>query len=362
MASASVGRTPTARAGRRRATLPRRGPPYAPLAASPGSTTSAPSGPSASTSAQRRGEPGHALDWRSSSRRADRRRPSSAGRPAPVRSPRRARPTPAPAQHGQRRRVGDQIERVLPVAQRPTAPSRRPWPSASRRHRRIGADVEQVARPSGHGRVAVDGSGSAPGGTCRIDREHVAVIDVAGFVADLKSHADRPRLPRARRAPLRRDLLAAPVVGGRPAPRGGLQRPDRPAPLAGGRPAGPARLRGRGRSSSTTPTPTRPTASHFPLLFTWTLPPLPHPPDLLVLATELAGVGGVDLPVEVSAIDSFASVTDAPERSLSIVARIPVELAEVYLGDEEALLRHARPLQGRQPVPARARRRWLGED
>jgi hypothetical protein len=73
----------------------------------------------------------------------------------------------------------------------------------------------------------------------------------------------------------------------------------------------------------------------FPLLFTWTLPPLPQPPDLLVLATELAGVGGVDLPVEVSAIDSFPSVTDAPERSLSIVARIPIELSLVYLGNDE---------------------------
>jgi hypothetical protein len=73
----------------------------------------------------------------------------------------------------------------------------------------------------------------------------------------------------------------------------------------------------------------------FPLLFTWTLPPLPQPPDLLVLATELAGVGGVDLPLEVSAIDSFPSVTDAPERSLSIVSRIPIELALVYLGNDE---------------------------
>ncbi|MEK7422723.1 MAG: hypothetical protein AAB131_02665, partial [Actinomycetota bacterium] len=54
------------------------------------------------------------------------------------------------------------------------------------------------------------------------------------------------------------------------------------------------------------------------------------------LATEIAGVGGVDLPVEVSAIDSFASVTDAPERSLSMVARIPVELADMYSGNEEA--------------------------
>ena len=31
-----------------------------------------------------------------------------------------------------------------------------------------------------------------------------------------------------------------------------------------------------------------------------------------LLATDLAGIGGIDLPVEVSAIDSFASVTDAP--------------------------------------------------
>ena len=48
---------------------------------------------------------------------------------------------------------------------------------------------------------------------------------------------------------------------------------------------------------------------HFPLVFTWALPPLPAGPDLLLLATELAGVGGPDLPLEVSAIDSFGSVT-----------------------------------------------------
>ena len=75
----------------------------------------------------------------------------------------------------------------------------------------------------------------------------------------------------------------------------------------------------------------------FPLVFTWTLPPLPEPPDLLVLATELAGIGGVELPVEVSAIDSFPSVTDAPERSLSMVARTSVDLADVYLNNDDAV-------------------------
>jgi len=77
-----------------------------------------------------------------------------------------------------------------------------------------------------------------------------------------------------------------------------------------------------------------PDTFQFPLLFTWTLPPLPQPPDLLVLATELAGIGGLELPVEVSAIDSIPSVTDAPERSLSIVARVEVSLSQVYVGEE----------------------------
>jgi hypothetical protein len=72
----------------------------------------------------------------------------------------------------------------------------------------------------------------------------------------------------------------------------------------------------------------------FPFMFNWALPPLPKGPDLLVLATDLAGVGGPDLPLEVSAIDSFAAVTDAPERSLAIVARLELSLARVYMGQE----------------------------
>jgi hypothetical protein len=80
-----------------------------------------------------------------------------------------------------------------------------------------------------------------------------------------------------------------------------------------------------------------PTGFSFPLIFTWTLPPLPEPPDLLVLSIDLAGIGGMDLPVEVSAIDSFPSVTDAPERSLSIVAKMTVDLADVYMNVDDAI-------------------------
>ena len=72
----------------------------------------------------------------------------------------------------------------------------------------------------------------------------------------------------------------------------------------------------------------------FPLTFSWGLPPLPQSPDLLVLATELAGIGGTELPLEVQALDSIVLVTDAPARSLTITARVPVSLSRVFTGEE----------------------------
>ena len=81
-----------------------------------------------------------------------------------------------------------------------------------------------------------------------------------------------------------------------------------------------------------------------------------------MLATELAGVGGLDLPMEVSAIDSFASVTDAPERSLSIVSRIPVELAAVYVGDEEAFCSTLVKCKDVSLFLLERADAWLGED
>src|SRR5207249_10668793 len=73
---------------------------------------------------------------------------------------------------------------------------------------------------------------------------------------------------------------------------------------------------------------------HFPLSFTWAMPPLPHGPDLLRLAIDLAGIGGIELPLEASAIDSFASATDAPERRITIVAHQQRSLARVLAGEE----------------------------
>ena len=73
---------------------------------------------------------------------------------------------------------------------------------------------------------------------------------------------------------------------------------------------------------------------HLALFFNWGLPPLANPPDLLILATELAGIGGTDLPMEVSAIDSTAPVSDAPERRLSIVGRVDLSLYQVWNGEQ----------------------------
>ena len=68
----------------------------------------------------------------------------------------------------------------------------------------------------------------------------------------------------------------------------------------------------------------------LPLFFKWALPPLPKPPDLLILATELAGVSGTTLPVEVSATDTYMSVTDPASRSLSLMGRIDLSLLEMF--------------------------------
>ena len=64
-----------------------------------------------------------------------------------------------------------------------------------------------------------------------------------------------------------------------------------------------------------------PAGFSFPLLFTWTLPPLNQPPDLLVLATELAGIGGIDLPLEVSAIDSTKAPIAVAKRAVLSLLR-----------------------------------------
>ena len=74
---------------------------------------------------------------------------------------------------------------------------------------------------------------------------------------------------------------------------------------------------------------------HLELFFNWAVPALQNPPDLLVLATDLAGLGGVSLAVEVAAIDSYAAVTDAPERRLTLTGKSLVSLVDILMGREQ---------------------------
>jgi hypothetical protein len=161
----------------------------------------------------------------------------------------------------------------------------------------------------------------------------VAAIDVAGFVSDLKDHAidhgfhvhDERHFVEtySLRQTWEVDLHPEEACGG-------------PLDLHLALEVDPRQLlRFEDAVADLTDDDEPPDTFHFPVVFNWALPPLPHGPDLLILATELAGVGGTRLPLEVSAIDAFPSVTDAPERSLAIVSRIEVSLARVFMGQEQ---------------------------
>jgi hypothetical protein len=159
----------------------------------------------------------------------------------------------------------------------------------------------------------------------------MAVIDVAGFVADLKDHAvehgfhvhDERHFVESYSLRQTWEVDMHPEEGC-----------EGPVDLYLSLEVDPRILLGfedavMGRPESDDP----PDDFRFPMTFTWALPPLPHGPDLLVLATELAGFGGPELPLEVSAIDSIPAATDAPERSLRIVGHQQVSLLNIRDGD-----------------------------
>jgi hypothetical protein len=159
----------------------------------------------------------------------------------------------------------------------------------------------------------------------------MAVIDVAGFVADLKDHAVEHGFHVHDERHFVESYSLRQTWEVDMHPEEGCEGPvDLYLSLA----IDPRVLLGfedavMGRPESDDP----PDDFHFPMTFTWALPPLPHGPDLLLLATELAGVGGPELPLEVSAIDSIPAATDAPERSLRIIGHQQVSLLNIRDGD-----------------------------
>lgn len=159
----------------------------------------------------------------------------------------------------------------------------------------------------------------------------MAVIDVAGFVADLKDHAvehgfhvhDERHFVESYSLRQTWEVDMHPEEGCEGPVDLYLSLEIDPRVLLGFEDAV------MGRPESDDP----PDDFHFPMTFTWALPPLPHGPDLLVLATVLAGLGGPELPLEVSAIDSIPAATDAPERSLRIIGHQQVSLLNIRDGD-----------------------------
>ena len=71
------------------------------------------------------------------------------------------------------------------------------------------------------------------------------------------------------------------------------------------------------------------------LYFNWQLPSLLSPPDLLVVSTDLAGLGGVELPITVSSNESIAAVTDPSARTLQVVGKCQVSLVDVLMAREQ---------------------------
>lgn len=72
----------------------------------------------------------------------------------------------------------------------------------------------------------------------------------------------------------------------------------------------------------------------FNLVFQWSLPPLFTSPDLLVVALDLSSIGGVEFPLETSAADSIAGIGEAAQRNLSVTGRVPVPLRRIWEGEQ----------------------------
>ena len=63
--------------------------------------------------------------------------------------------------------------------------------------------------------------------------------------------------------------------------------------------------------------------------FNWAMPQMKQAPDLIVLSAELAGMGGIDLPIEVRSVRSMGALSDADEERLSVVGAVERSLADV---------------------------------
>ncbi len=73
----------------------------------------------------------------------------------------------------------------------------------------------------------------------------------------------------------------------------------------------------------------------LPIYFNWALPIMKNPPNLVVLAAELAGIAGVDIPIEVSGVESTGALSTGSDVRLSLVGRVELSLVDVMMGQEQ---------------------------
>jgi hypothetical protein len=64
-------------------------------------------------------------------------------------------------------------------------------------------------------------------------------------------------------------------------------------------------------------------------LFNWSLPPLDNPPDLIMLSADLGGIGGIDLPIEVSSVQSMGALASEQDQRLSVVGTAKRSLVDL---------------------------------
>ncbi|MEZ5174799.1 MAG: hypothetical protein R2823_01150 [Acidimicrobiia bacterium] len=63
--------------------------------------------------------------------------------------------------------------------------------------------------------------------------------------------------------------------------------------------------------------------------FNWSLPPMTRQPDLIMLSAELAGIGGIDLPIEINSVQSMGALDERTDNRLSVIGKVERSLVDV---------------------------------